>query len=142
MTQSQNGRLLVVWIAMSAAVLAADAGCVRRTVTINTNPQGATVLLNDQQVGTSPVSTDFTWYGDYDVVLRKEGYETLKTNKRLKTPWYELPGLDFISEVLMPFTIHDKHEMSFAMASQTKTDRQTLLKNASEFRERTLFGSE
>ncbi len=138
MTLTRKGYRMIV----SAMMLAGVTGCVRRTVTINTDPQGATVLLNDQHVGTSPVSVDFTWYGNYDVVLRKDGYQTLKTHKRLNTPWYELPGIDFFSEVLMPFTIHDKHEMSFAMAPEEKVDRQTLLKEASEFRERTLFGSE
>jgi hypothetical protein len=126
----------------AAAIILAAAGCVRRTVTINTDPQGAAVTLNDQLVGTSPLTVDFTWYGDYDVILRKEGYETLRTHHRLDTPWYELPGLDFISEALVPWTIHDQQEMSFALAAETPVDRDALMKNALDLRERTLFGTE
>mgnify|MGYP001201150726 CR=1 FL=1 len=131
-----------VGLAVAAALVATGAGCVRRMVTINTDPQGATVLLNDQQVGTSPVTVDFLVYGDYDVVLRKDGYQTLKTHQRLNTPWYELPGLDFVSEVLVPFTIHDQQAMAFVLEPAQPIDKQTLLKDATEFRERTLFGSE
>jgi hypothetical protein len=100
------------------------------------------VALNDQPVGTSPVTVDFTWYGDYDVVLRKDGYETLKTHQRLNPPWYQLPGIDFFSEVLVPFTIHDKQQMTFALEPRQAVDKDALLQNAIEIRERTLFGNE
>src|SRR3990172_12037515 len=45
------------------------AGCVERRLTINTDPQGAKVVLNDQEIGTSPVTVPFHWYGDYWVRL-------------------------------------------------------------------------
>lgn len=136
-------RRSIRWTCLATMALAGMAalGCVRRTVTINTDPQGATVVLNDQQVGTSPVSVDFTWYGDYDVVLRKEGYESLHTHKRLNAPWYQTPGIDFIAEALIPFTVHDKQEMTFALETKKPIDSETLLKNATEFRDRTLFGN-
>lgn len=127
----------------SAVFLAAGlTGCVRRTVTINTDPQGATVHLNDQLVGTSPVSVDFTWYGDYDVVLRQEGYQTLSTNHRLDAPWYQLPGVDFVSEILVPWTIHDQQEMAFVLEPAEPVDADTVLNKAIEFRERTLFAED
>ncbi len=129
-------------ILVLAALSLVPTGCVRRTVTITTAPQGAAVLLNDKAIGTTPVTVDFTWYGDYDVILRKDGYETLKTHHRLQTPWYELPGLDFISEVLVPFNIHDKQEMAFALEKREPINKDALLKNAAEARDRTLFGTE
>lgn len=138
MTKSQAGRLLAV----TAIAAACCAGCVRRTVKISTAPEGAAVMLNDQPVGTTPVTVDFTWYGDYSIILRKDGYETIDTNRRLETPWYELPGIDFISENLMPFTIHDKHELAFEMEPREPVDSAELLEEAVEFRERALFGSE
>ena len=42
-------------------------GCVERKLTINTEPQGAVVFLNDEEIGTSPVTASFEWYGDYNV---------------------------------------------------------------------------
>jgi len=128
------GRLRSIAI---AAALAALPGCVERTVSINTEPQGATVILNDQEVGKSPVKVPFTWYGDYDIILRKEGYETVKTNKRLRAPWYQTPGIDIISEALVPFTIHDDRELDvFVMNPRQPVDKGALLQSAAELRQR------
>lgn len=127
---------------VAAALAVAVPGCVRRTLTINTNPQGAAVVLNDQQVGTSPVAVDFLWYGDYDVILRKEGYETLRTHHRIDTPWYDLPGIDFVTETMIPGTIHDEQQVTFDLEQSKPIDSDALLKEAVEFRERTLFGTE
>ena len=127
---------------LATLLLITTTGCVRRTVTINTDPQGATVNLNDREIGTSPATVEFTWYGDYDVIVRKEGYETLRTHHRLDAPWYQLPIIDFISEALVPFTIHDRHEVAFSLEPRSETNEEQLLDAAAEFRERTLFGSE
>ena len=75
--------------------LTAQFGCVRRTVTIHSEPAGALVWLNDEEVGRTPVTTDFLWYGDYDVVVRKDGYQTLVTHAVIPQPWYQWPVLDF-----------------------------------------------
>ncbi len=129
-------------IACAALAGALAGGCVRRTVTIRTDPQGARVVLNDQEVGTSPVSVDFTWYGDYDVVLRREGYETLDTHHRLHAPWYQVPPIDLVAEALVPFTIHDRQEMTFTLEPKREIARGELLEAAREIRERTLFAEE
>jgi hypothetical protein len=125
-----------------AVALVAAGGCVRRTMTINTDPQGATVHLNDELIGTTPVSVDFTWYGDYDVVARLDGYETLRTNHPINPPWYQYPPIDFIAETLVPFRIHDRHELFFELAPKQEIDREQLLQDAVDFRERTLFEGE
>lgn len=118
------------------ACVATFGGCVERTVTINTEPQGATVVLNDQDVGKSPVKVPFTWYGDYDIVVRKEGHQTVKTSHRLNTPWYELPGVDLFSECLVPFTIHDDRTVPTIMLDQAvRPTQEALLKNADEMRQ-------
>ncbi len=124
-------------------MLPAAAGCIRRTITINTVPQGARVMLNDQEIGTSPVSTDFTWYGDYNVTLQKPGYQTLDTNQVVQTPWYELPGVDFFTEILWPFTVHDKREYTFELQPTTQPiSREELLEHARQMQERAIFGED
>lgn len=127
---------------MMAITVGVGAGCVRRTMTITTDPQGANVYLNDREVGTSPVTLGFTWYGDYDIILRKDGYDTLKTNHRLEAPWYELPPLDLIAEAFIPTTIEDHHEIHFSLTPAEPVDHETLLERATEFRERALFEEE
>jgi len=122
---------LVAFVVVGGALV----GCVERTISINTEPQGATVMLNDQDIGRSPVKVPFTWYGDYDIVVRKEGYETVKTNHRLKTPWYQLPGIDLFSECLIPFTIHDDRVLpTIALDQSRRPTRDELLKSASDMR--------
>jgi hypothetical protein len=116
-----------------------NTGCVRRTLTINTEPQGALIFLNDEEVGRSPVSTDFLWYGDYDVIARLEGYETLATHHFIKAPWYQKPGIDFFSEILYPGKIHDQRSADFTLEPEVTPDRNELLERASEFKERSLF---
>jgi len=116
-------------------------GCIERTVTVNTEPQGATVFLNDQEVGQSPVTVPFTWYGDYDVIVRKNGYKTLRTNHRLHAPWCQLPGIDLFSECLIPFTVRDRQVMpTFMLEEQSFPTRDDLLLNAEEMEQATNAG--
>ena len=93
-------------------------------------------------MGLSPVSVDFTWYGDYDVVVRHADYETRKTNWRVREPWYQLPPLDFFSEVLVPVTLHDQHENTFTLTERTTPTREELVQRAYQMRETTLFAEE
>lgn len=130
-----------VVIACAMLGLAAP-GCVRRTVTINTAPQGAKVILNDEEVGTSPVQVDFLWYGDYDVIVRKDGYETLHTHQRLEPPWYQVPPFDFFAEILNPVMLHDQQQMSFTLHPAQPIDKAELIQKAGEVRERALFSED
>jgi hypothetical protein len=86
-------------------------GCVERTVKIDTRPTGATVILNDEEVGVSPAKVSFTWYGDYDLILRKSGYETVKTHFRLDPPWWQVPPFDLVTEVFILDTLRDDREL-------------------------------
>ena len=91
-------------------------GCVERKLTINTEPQGAIVVLNDEEIGTSPVTVSFNWYGDYNVRVSKEGFETLKTHRKLKGPWYDKFPFDFFAQLIYPGKIVDSYEWTFELA--------------------------
>ena len=114
------------------------AGCVERLITVKTEPAGAVVYLNDEEVGTSPVTVPFTWYGTYEVVVRRDGYETIRTARTADAPFYEWPGIDLISECLLPFDIVDHHEWSFDLTAQTPVDPNALIERAQVLREQTL----
>jgi hypothetical protein len=105
-------------------------GCVERELTINTSPQGAMVALNNEQIGQSPVTVSFNWYGDYNVRLSKDGYETLKTHRLLKGPWYDHMPFDFFAEILWPGRITDSYEWTFELKEQKEITREELLQNA------------
>jgi hypothetical protein len=104
-------------------------GCVRRTLTVKSDPPGALVHLNGVEVGRTPMSRDFTWYGTYEVVLRKEGYETLKTRGKVIAPWWQWVPIDLAAELL---PLHDKHTLAYTMKpyAEASFDPQQMLSRA------------
>ncbi|MBA7634257.1 hypothetical protein ES703_41840 [subsurface metagenome] len=109
-------------------------GCVERKLTINTEPQGAIVVLNDEEIGTSPVTVSFEWYGDYNVRVSKEGFETLKTHRKLKGPWYDMFPFDFFAQLIYPKRIVDSYEWTFTLAPQKQPTREELIQDALELK--------
>ena len=110
-------------------------GCVEQVMTVESDPPGALVYLNDQEVGRTPLKRDFTWYGEYDVQLRLEGYETLKTSKKVIAPAWNWVPFDLIAN-LLPFTMRDEQQMSFTLKPlDPALDQPTgLLRRAGELR--------
>lgn len=85
------------------ALLAASmflTGCLQRTIKVTTQPAGAVVWINDNEVGRTPLETDFTFYGKFSVRIRKEGYEPIVEVKNVKAPLREQPGIDLVAEAL------------------------------------------
>ena len=97
---------------LALALLTWAPGCVRRSLTVTSNPPGALVYLNGQEFGRTPVTRDFTWYGNYDVALRMEGYQTLKTNGKVIAPWWQWVPFDLAAELL---PLHDKRRLSYRL---------------------------
>ena len=89
-------------------------GCVRRSLTIRTEPPGALVYLNDKLKGESPVTYDFEWYGWYRVMIRKDGYQRLDDHKLLRAPICLWIPVDLAME-LLPFPIPDRHTWSYTL---------------------------
>lgn len=111
-------------------------GCVRRTLKITTEPPSALVFLNEEEVGRSEVTRDFLWYGDYSVIIRMEGYKTLKTHWDIKPPWYQRIPIDFFAEVLWPWHVHDTHETHFVLEKQEWPTSEELVKRAKDLQAR------
>ncbi len=135
-----SGRTICRTAVVAAILLVWTAGCVERTMKIQSDPPGALVTVNDEEVGATPVKFAFLWYGDYEIILRKAGYETLKTHYDVKPPWYEIPPIDFVSEILVPKMMQDHHELpTFALAPMEKPSVEQVIDRAAELRERALF---
>jgi hypothetical protein len=124
------------WRCLSAMLMGAllCCGCVERTITVNSNPPGALVYLNDREVGRTPVTRDFTWYGVYEVTLRKDGYQALKTQQNVFCPIYELVPLDLISELLPVIRFHDDKQFSYNLQPIPPTDKALLMQRALEMK--------
>lgn len=129
-----------LWIAALATLLLMPTGCVRRRLTVRSNPPGALVYVDNQQIGTTPCSVDFTYYGTREIRLVKPGYETLTVNQPIPTPWYEVPGVDFFSENLTPMKIRDNRTVLYDMTPQIIVPTQHLLDRADELRQETTQG--
>jgi len=126
---------LICLIASVLTSAAFFAGCVERRLIINTEPKGAIVFLNDEEIGTSPVTTSFMWYGDYNVRMQKPGYETLKTHRKLKAPWYDYFPFDLFAQILYPGKIVDSYQWKFNMNPQKEISREQLIKNAKKLKQ-------
>ncbi len=113
------------------------AGCVEREWTLQSEPAGAVVWVSGVEKGRTPVTFEFTFYGEYEVVLRKEGYETLKTGVKLDPPWYEWPVIDFFSEIA-PWTYRDRRETLHVLKKYVPPTEEELKTRAEQLRQENL----
>jgi hypothetical protein len=109
-----QGRRFLLAVLLTAA--AGSTGCVERRYTIRTNPPGALAVVNGEEIGPTPVSRSFTYYGDREVTLMLDGYETQKVIQPIRAPWWDNLLTEFFSENLIPYTFRDEREFSYQMA--------------------------
>lgn len=109
-------------------------GCVRRRLTVRSNPPGAIVHVDNQRIGTTPCSIDYVYYGTREIRLSLPGYETLTVNQPLPAPWYETPGIDFISENLVPARIEDSRTVNFNLQRTRLEAPETVIARGEELR--------
>ncbi|USN99844.1 MAG: PEGA domain-containing protein [Phycisphaeraceae bacterium] len=102
-------------------------GCIDRKIRVTSDPPGATVWLNDVEIGQTPAEADFMYYGTYDVRLELDGYEPLWTSQKASAPFWQWPGPDLIAEAI-PARFDDVVEWHFELrpALETTTDPATL----------------
>ena len=135
-----------LFVVALAAVSFGSVGCVERKMTIGSEPSGAILTLNGVEVGRTPVTVPFTWYGDYDVVLRYEQnvgtpekpemkYYFLQTHQRITAAPSQWVGIDLISE-LVPWTVTDEKHLMFVIPPVSQPMDAELLLRAAELKGR------
>ncbi|MCC7145510.1 MAG: PEGA domain-containing protein [Phycisphaeraceae bacterium] len=126
----------VILLALSCAWMLT--ACVERTISITSEPSEALVFLNDEEVGRTPLTVPFTFYGTYDVRLERDGYKPLWTKQKAKAPWWEAPGPDLLAEAVPNGKSHlDWHFVLEPLPSEDGTptvDTDALLERAKELR--------
>ena len=105
-------------------------GCVERTISITSRPSGALVYLNDEEVGRTPLTVPYLFYGVYSVRLELDGHKPLWTKKEAEAPWWEAPGPDLVAEML-PGRKVEQH-WQFDLEPIGKTDLDALVERARE----------
>ncbi len=92
------------------------------------------VYVDDYEIGTTPVSRNFTYYGTRKIRLVKDGYETLTVMQPIPPPWYQIPPLDFVTEVLVPGELCDRRTLNYHLAPQRVVPTEQLLERAEDLR--------
>jgi PEGA domain len=130
---SWSWRLAVTLFASGVLALG---GCnsVYRRVLVRSDPPGARVLLDGQEVGYTPVGIPFTWYGTRQLTLIKPGFETRTECVTVSSPWYEFVPIDFVSDNLLPYHVADRHEINWQLRPQTVVPLEQLEERAESLR--------
>lgn len=120
-------------------------GCVERALVITSDPPGAEVTVNQQWKGTTPYVVPFKHYGVYDIWIEHPGveedgrmvkYYPLHVGEPVRAPKYQYPGMDFVSEVLLPKTLKDQHNLHYRLERVANADDiDDVLDRAAQLRE-------
>jgi hypothetical protein len=110
-------------------------GCVRRRLTVRTSPPGAQVFVDDQEIGLTPCSAAFVYYGTRKITVMKDGYRTETKFQRFFPPWYQIPPLDFISENLVGRELRDERVVDVQLAPEEIVPQKKLLERAQSLRD-------
>lgn len=102
------------FIGLCSLLLLLQVGCIRRQITVRTDPPDALVYLNDELVGASPVTVPFTWHGNYYVRIEKQGYATYQGFAATQWQWFELPPIDLLAD-LWPADLFSRSEFQFTL---------------------------
>jgi len=123
------------------AVLAAHAGCIERSYVIRSDPPGARVVVDGEDRGLAPVEKQFLHYGTRQVILSKEGHQRLTVRQRLDPPWYERFPIDFVVEMVLPWTVHDRRVFTYRLKPLGEFDKDALVDRAEKLKKRVgVFG--
>ena len=93
-----NVRRMRLPLALILAVVAT--GCVERRLRLESDPPGALVTLNGEEVARTPATVPLDWFGRYDVAARLDGHEPAKAERWVVAPWWLWPPFDLVAEVL------------------------------------------
>lgn len=103
-------------------------------MTVRTNPAGARGYIDDRQIGVTPFSTEFTYYGTRKIHLEQDGMESVTVERTFHPPWYQWPGVDFFAENLWPWELRDEREVVVQMAPLAPVQPEALMARAEQLR--------
>jgi hypothetical protein len=120
-----------------ACATAIGCGGVQRRLTIRSNPPGALVYIDKYEIGRTPCSVSFIYYGKREFKLVKDGCETLTVDKWIIPPWYQAFGIDFLAENLSPIEVRDERTFNFELIPLQATATRQLIGRGDNLRQAT-----
>jgi PEGA domain len=106
-------------------------GCVERRYTIRSEPPGAIVVVNGEEIGPAPASKSFYYYGNREITLMLDGFQTRTIIQPIKAPWWDNYATEFVTENLVPWTIRDERDYKFPL-QPAESPPQAELRNRAE----------
>lgn len=107
---------------------------------VRSDPAGARVILDGQEVGYTPVPVPFTYYGTRQLTLVKPGFETRTELVTIPPPWYQIFPLDFASDNFLMFHKADRHDIYWQLNPQTVVPLEQLQERADSLRSEAHIG--
>lgn len=108
------GLLRNLWAVFIVLGLLSVEGCVKRNLTIKSEPPGAKVYFDDIEIGETPAEHDFNWYTYHKVRLAKEGYKSVSELVYIKCPSVLWMPFDLFFEMI-PCSLYDNRELSYTL---------------------------
>jgi PEGA domain len=102
-------------IVLLLAAVGMACGCVERRYTIRTDPPNAQVIVNGESLGLAPASHNYYYYGDREITLIADGYETKTLIQPINAPWWDNYLTEFFTENLVPWVIRDEREFTYKL---------------------------
>jgi PEGA domain len=109
-------------------------GCVERRYTIRSDPPGATVVVNGEEIGPAPASKSFTYYGDREITMILDGYQTKTVIQPIKAPWWDNYLTEFFSENIVPVSMRDEREFKYQLVPAQSPPQDELRDRAERLR--------
>ena len=109
-------------------------------MTIVSNPPGAMTLLDGREIGYTPASADFIWYGTRQVTLIKDGFETKTDLVTIPAPLYQWPVIEFFADNFSPKRITDRRVFSFDLQPKQIIPDEELRTRARQLRSEAQIG--
>lgn len=123
-------RLLILIISLSIFVY----GCADRKITIRSEPEGAKVIVDSQEMGVTPSTFPFTYYGTRQIILKKDGYQIYTVLAPIKPPLIHVFPFDILI-LFIPYPMRDYRTLSYILVPYQKTDVKEILKRGDELKE-------
>src|SRR5271154_6863077 len=127
-----NGRAPATLLILAGASLLS--GCVERRYTIRSDPPGATVIVNGEEIGPTPASKSFVYYGEREITLMLDGYETKTVIQPITAPWWDNYVTEFFTENVIPVTMRDEREYKFQLNPAESPTKEVLRDRAESLR--------
>lgn len=126
---------LVLCLLPAAVLMAACAGCVRKTFAVRTDPPGAIVYVDGEEIGRTPIH-NVQWFfdGTREITVVKAGYLTERRVVRMRASWFSWFPFDIVSELIVPWDIYDRRYYYFALKPVDHIEETALLRHAAETR--------